>query len=1128
MHGTVHSRLSRLFAGILAFCLPWLGCIPNPPLNAIAGVPQVQQVQLVTVPGGLVNTAGGNLFVRRVDLTIDTILGRHEIAAVYNAASGRWLWNFQMAYTGSHFLDPTGFLWVAPPAGTAFPGSVWVKVDEDTLKTKGGKAFHFDAAGKLAYVAWATLDYPRLVFSSSGIDQCVAPDVCTSVFAFSLNGSGQPLSVTDARTGRMATFSYDGLGRLVTARDALDNAENRPGFAYEYSTAGTLLTAITNSEGERVEYSYQGERRILFVTQIGEGDPRHRFDFYGYSPQSQSWPAVHTNSLGGQTRYEFDGSRRLQRITREATGETTAFTYGTTVRPTAVKTPDGATTAFSYSDDDPTMVVEASGNVVTIEYEPNGLDFDDPLARPFRRVADSIGLVAQRTFDASGRVLTASNGESETTTFSYTGVLRDSITGPNGVGATFPVFGVHGHWLDVEGAAPDHRAFDPVGNLLVSSVVGERGGILSRGFDADRNVIAFDMAATDPSGHVTSTAEVSISRRSDGRATFVARPGGGDHALDHDALGRPIAMRERVDGTWQITTFAYDAAGNLTARERPNGMREEFDRDVYGRVTAHRALRDGALEGEARYSYAWGHRIGYFDSVRGTTQAFFYDAAGRPAMFTYGHGETITFEHDLRSRVTGERFDLPGVGTVVDLGYAYDLANRQVAVTDRLLQESLVARTFGAGRLIQTVTGNGLVRTRSYDPATGNLIAMTTTDAAGIEIETTDVTYTAELDPPRQQIRSITDTPLAVTEEEYWLGLPGALSSPEGRVGKRVFGWNDGNGGSDVFAYDELGNRASDSSGNAFVYNAERNRLLSATFADGTSLDYGYDAAGFVISRGGVPLGWTATGSLASHGGDTLVWDIEGRLVSATIGGQTREFGWFGGRVQGDPAAGSVGSLDLGDVSLDLATGARLYRHLDFRKNVSFVSDDEGNLVDHYRYRPYGVDAAFGTGQNARTWDQQMSLGPFLLLGLRIYDPTVGRFLTPDLYVQANNQFTYTSGNPVGFADASGRFEVSRETAEKGTGAAVVGLFTIAAAISPEPVSKTTAAAYAAANAHAITGFADSLAKDNGFESAVDALGSTVPEISLPVFCGLLGIEPLPILLLIAMKRRRNRSHLAR
>jgi hypothetical protein len=57
---------------------------PRSLLAATPGSPRFQEPGLVSVPGGQLNAAGGNLLVRRVDLAIDTKLGSWEIGAVYN------------------------------------------------------------------------------------------------------------------------------------------------------------------------------------------------------------------------------------------------------------------------------------------------------------------------------------------------------------------------------------------------------------------------------------------------------------------------------------------------------------------------------------------------------------------------------------------------------------------------------------------------------------------------------------------------------------------------------------------------------------------------------------------------------------------------------------------------------------------------------------------------------------------------------------------------------------------------------------------------------------------------------------------------------------------------------------
>jgi YD repeat-containing protein len=94
----------------------------------------------------------------------------------------------------------------------------------------------------------------------------------------------------------LGAFEYDSSGRLVTAKDELDLATGRPGFRYEYD--GTLLTAVTNSEGERTEYAYDGARRITQIRPIGGPDPVHSFSYSGPDPVSGLYQTTYTDPLG--------------------------------------------------------------------------------------------------------------------------------------------------------------------------------------------------------------------------------------------------------------------------------------------------------------------------------------------------------------------------------------------------------------------------------------------------------------------------------------------------------------------------------------------------------------------------------------------------------------------------------------------------------------------------------------------------------------------------------------------------------------------------------------------------------------------------------------------------------------
>ncbi|NIW30170.1 MAG: hypothetical protein GWN25_24365, partial [Actinobacteria bacterium] len=105
---------------------------------------------------------------------------------------------------------------------------------------------------------------------------------------------------------------------------------------------------------------------------------------------------------------------------------------------------------------------------------------------------------------------------------------------------------------------------------------------------------------------------------------------------------------------------------------------------------------------------------------------------------------------------------------------------------------------------------------------------------------------------------------------------------------------------------------------------------------------------------------------------------------------------------------------------VDLGSGARLYRHFDFRQNVKFTSDDGGVVVSHVRYDPYGVDEVLGSAEDPVRFVGRPELGDLAVLGARIYDPAVGRFLSQDPLLDSANQYAYTPGNPVWFTDPEG------------------------------------------------------------------------------------------------------------
>ncbi|MCP5071233.1 MAG: RHS repeat-associated core domain-containing protein [bacterium] len=663
-----------------------------------------------------------------------------------------------------------------------------------------------------------------------------------------------------------------------------------------------------------------------------------------------------------------------------------------------------------------TSELQPSGNVVLHSYHADGLNRESPGRTAFAVIQDSLGMVEQRSYDSVGRLTVRALGAGEITQFAYHGDgTLASLTGPDGVMQTFSGYGLHGHatTVTINGVAQT-RVYDAIGNRLEGTAPGqpEEGAVWQREYDADRNLRRIALA---PPG----SGDIVIDVRSDGRPTHIARPGAEDHEMIYDQLGRLSAQRERANGQWNDTHFEYEASGRQTARERPNGMRQEIDWDTTGRPSLIRALRNGSLEGTLTLQYLNSQLVASTDSIRGTTESFAYDGAGRISSVDHGDGTSTLHSYDLRSRRTGTQYVLPDLSLLRNLAFVYDLADREIEVWDG--PDRVIERIYGAGHLVEICYGNGLERTFSHDPGDGVLSGSTTTDAGGGIVESTSITRDVA-GGMLSSIRTIVDTSTsggvtASTHEEYWLRPVDDPSDPWTRSGKRIFAWGDGGSDFRAFVHDAKSNMLANGT-SSYAYNAEGNRLLSKSVSGAITHTYSYDAAGFATMRNGATLTWTANGRLASHGADTFEWDMTGRLLSANVSGTTTTR-TFGSAIQAD-SVGTPFAIDLGEVVIGLTTGDRQYRHFDFRGNVKFTSDEQGATLAHYLYSPYGVEEVYGATGDPVRFIGRAEIGELMILGFRIYDPAIGRFLSPDPIFQLINQYTYTLGNPVWFSDPDG------------------------------------------------------------------------------------------------------------
>lgn len=1061
----------RAVASLLAVAMGLLGCPPaGHQGQAHPGRVEFQEPARVRVAQGFVNAIGGNLSIERTDISSDTHLGPFDLGAVYNSATGRWLWSFETSLVGSVFVDESGAEHTVGGVKDGDPvfGTRWLRHGPGAMRTKAGLVYVFDAGGRLRWIQMSRAPYPRLIFlgeviagtkRTTRISQCLAESIpCQRLYDVAYDADGRIVALEDPRTGRTARFTWEG-ERLVNARSPMEVAEGRPGRTYTYDLLGRI-TSLTTGDGERVEYGWDGVR-VREVRRVGAGDPA---DVFFYEDEVDGlYTTRHWDPLGVERVYVYDGQDRLQRVTNSANGLTTAWSWAATPsRPVSRTEPTGETTGYEWKRDDLVTKIEPSGNVVRYTYHPDALSFDGwtldgwprerPSHRAYLRVEDSVGLVEANRYDDQGRRLSTTNGAGETTRFEYQNRSGSAICSnavcvvvePDGTITELSYFD-SGHPGTIAGRAPSfglgdqRRDYDAVGNLVAGSPVhmAGPGGIVSREYDADRNLRALNLA---------DGGRIAFEVRSDGRRTAIRRPDGDDHEMDYDVLGRMTARRERVDGAWQETLFEYDLADRWTRLVRPNGMEQRVEYDADGRVAALRSYRSGALESESLARWEGERLTQRQDSASGIAY-YGYDAAGRMTTQQHADGTFTEWTYDLRGRKRSESYLTENLALLRTLGYEYDLADRETEIRDGVAP--LLRRRIEGGRLVAVEYGNGLTRAYEYD-AFGAYLGMRTTDPDGNLVEET--THAGSVDvtgaPPSVPAIVHQDVTTTLYGDDVWQSAEEVELVPTAVT--HLFGSRVSRQGQTSFTFDGRSNLLA-RGGTVFGFNAEGNRLLTAATPGETALAFSYDEAGYTTTRGSRAITWTALGRMSSHGDDTLEWDAVGNLMAATVNGVRSEWRW-GGAVSADEQGGLRIARD--EFVIDVGSNSHLYRHRDYRGNVKFTSDDLGTIRAGYHYAPFGLDSTWGSDEDLSRFAGRNGFGELMILGARVYDPATGRFLSQDPIFDDVNQYAYTLGNPLWWWDPDGAHaeNANAEAVSKATGVAGSLMVVIATCIGGGPI----------------------------------------------------------------------------
>jgi len=743
-------------------------------------------------------------------------------------------------------------------------------------------------------------------------------------------------AVTSDPNDYVSTYTYDGLGRLLTTTQWVGSSETRTTInGYNDSTR---TTTVTLANGLVTTSAFDRAGRLLTVT------------------RSSGAQAL------GTTTYAYDADGRLRMIT-DPTGSRQYFLYDEAGRKTFAVDGDGTLTEYVYD--------HSSNLIETIQYSRgvNTALLTDGSGNPLATV-DTLRLRASATgsqdrvvravYDSANRLVYSIDEEGGVTETRYDGASRVTQTIAYANRVTIPrttaevtIAAVQALLTSSTDDRHTRNFYDQDGNLLgtldaagyLSENVYDGAGRLTRtiGYatatpsaqratgnlaalrpaaDPDNDTVSYffydgegrTVGVLDAEGYLTETAydvagDVSQVIRYDARRTYTAgatlaslRPAslGQSQVTSWEYDGsRRVTQETNYEGT--ITQYQYDSVGNLIAATRAldtSDARTTRTRyDALGRVIAELTAEGSAqitatmtpaqidavwAQYAVQYTYDLAGRRTSITDQNGNRSLFFYDQDGRVRYSVNALGEVTESVYNALNQVTtsirySNRISVSGLAGGTDLSA---VSARVAAAADGSKDSVTTIAYTATGRVASTMTAEGGKVTHTYD-AFGDEIART---------EATDRTHSLQ-----HQYAYDTRGQLIQTRWD-----PAGLNTSETReydAFGRLVRLTDANGNVNQTTYDRLGRtietRDALSNVRSTTYDAF-SRTLTTTDALNNTTQYTYDdeARSIIVTT---PEGISITTVHNRHGqtvsvrdgrGNTThyVYDANGNLTTASDG----------------------------------------------------------------------------------------------------------------------------------------------------------------------------------------------------------------------------------------------------
>lgn len=507
-------------------------------------------------------------------------------------------------------------------------------------------------------------------------------------------------------------------------------------------------------------------------------------------------------------------------------------------------------------------------------------------------------------------------------------------------------------------------------------------------------------------------------------------PNNNQITMTYDALGNQSSMTDPDLGHYQ---YQYNGFGELVSETNPKGQIADFEYDILGRMT-----KRTEPEGITTWSYdTQPNGVGMLAGITAPNYNYTtnYDTLGRVVSSNeiidgtpYTTHLSYTTEGRVNEVVYPSNFTIKNVYN--NQGFLEEVRN---ATTTQLYWKADAVNA--RGQLEQQTFGNNVSTIQTFDVQTGLLQKIETGNTSTNNIQNLfyvfndigTLTQRSDLNQGLNEYftydglnRLIRAMVLGVDTVDVGYDNIGNITyksdvgyyqyGQNGAPAKQLTGINNLTGACIPTAlsnftfnsYNKVTEITKDSNRVEFVYGPDRGRTIQRFYRNDT-----------VLTKTKIHIG-----------------QLYEREITDTL---TKELFYI-------RANGSVIAVNTAQSN---GTNTTHYWHKDHLGSIESITDDNGQLVAHLSFDAWGkrrnadwspleVDEILDTDYDrGYTGHEHLDLFGLVNMNGRIYDPVIGRFISPDPFLQAPdnlqnyNRYGYVLNNPLSFTDPSGFWSVS-------------------------------------------------------------------------------------------------------